>query len=101
MIAASPVRIDVVMTYCHGSLNDNSLGQHTAFFRVSFDVFYFMIGLVNFQSKNVGVINSGALSWGLLTEKGPPPWHPANENIKDTCLAAVQYCVVCPFSLLF
>ncbi|PAV56212.1 hypothetical protein WR25_01289 [Diploscapter pachys] len=76
VIAASPVRIDVVMTYCHGSLNDNSLGQHTAFFR----------------SKNVGVINSGALSWGLLTEKGPPPWHPANENIKDTCLAAVQYC---------
>ncbi|CAI4230708.1 unnamed protein product [Auanema sp. JU1783] len=77
IIEFSATRIDVVMTYCHGALNDNSLGEYMSFF----------------QSRNIGVFNSSPLSMGLLTEKGPPPWHPASEIIKETCLAATQYCM--------
>lgn len=66
------------MTYCKGTLNNNALGQFTAWF----------------QTRNIAVINSGALCWGLLTEKGPPPWHPASDEIKEACLAATTYCSV-------
>lgn len=31
---------------------------------------------------------------GLLTERGPPPWHPAGDFIKETALAATHYCMV-------
>jgi aryl-alcohol dehydrogenase-like predicted oxidoreductase len=29
---------------------------------------------------------------GLLTEKGPPPWHPAPEAVRDVCAKAVEHC---------
>lgn len=34
------------------------------------------------QEKGVGVINASPLSMGLLTEQGPPTWHPASDEIK-------------------
>uniref|UniRef100_A0A0M3K8A9 Aldo_ket_red domain-containing protein n=1 Tax=Anisakis simplex TaxID=6269 RepID=A0A0M3K8A9_ANISI len=76
VVENSTVPIDVVMTYCHASLNDNALGEFVKFF----------------ESRNIGVLNASPLSMGLLTEKGPPPWHPASQIIRETALAAVQYC---------
>ncbi|CAI2347684.1 unnamed protein product [Caenorhabditis sp. 36 PRJEB53466] len=76
LVDCSNTNIDFVMTYCKGTLNNNSLGQFTA----------------SFQTRNIAVINSGALCWGLLTEKGPPPWHPASDEIREACLAATTYC---------
>jgi L-galactose dehydrogenase len=29
---------------------------------------------------------------GLLTEKGPPKWHPAPSKIRELCAKAVQHC---------
>jgi L-galactose dehydrogenase len=29
---------------------------------------------------------------GLLTEKGPPKWHPAPADVRDICAKAVEYC---------
>lgn len=77
IIECSTVRIDNVLTYCHGSMNDNSLGNFT----------YLL------QKKNIGVLNGSPLSMGLLTERGPPPWHPAADFIKEACLAATHYCM--------
>uniref|UniRef100_A0A0K0DNV8 Aldo_ket_red domain-containing protein n=1 Tax=Angiostrongylus cantonensis TaxID=6313 RepID=A0A0K0DNV8_ANGCA len=77
IIDCSAVKIDVVLTYCHGSMNDNSLGNFT----------YLL------QKKNIGVLNGSPLSMGLLTERGPPPWHPAADFIKEACLAATHYCI--------
>jgi aryl-alcohol dehydrogenase-like predicted oxidoreductase len=34
------------------------------------------------QEKGVGVINASPLAMGLLTEQGPPTWHPASNEIK-------------------
>ena len=31
------------------------------------------------------LINASPLSMGLLTDRDPPPWHPANQDIKDAC----------------
>lgn len=77
IIECSTVRIDVVMTYCHGSLNDNSLGKFALLF----------------QSRGIGVLNAAPFSMGLLTERGPPPWHPAADFIKEASLAATHYCM--------
>ncbi|CAJ0597766.1 unnamed protein product [Cylicocyclus nassatus] len=77
LIECSSVRIDVLQTYSHGSMNDNSVGEFT-----------FML-----QNKGIGVLNGSPLSMGLLTEQGPPPWHPAPDFIKETCLAATHYCM--------
>ncbi|KAE9551172.1 hypothetical protein FO519_005617 [Halicephalobus sp. NKZ332] len=76
LITQSTVRIDVFMSYSRACLNDNSLGEHIQFFK----------------ARNIAVINGSPFSQGLLTEKGPPLWHPANKRIVETTREAVRYC---------
>ena len=59
--------VDVILSYCHNSLNDSSLIQDLSYF----------------EEKGVGVINASPLSMGLLTREGPPSWHPAPQALKD------------------
>lgn len=43
----------------------------------------------------VGVINASPISMGLLTNRGPPDWHPAvkfTPCIPDACSQAAKYC---------
>src|SRR5262249_49913548 len=40
----------------------------------------------------VGVLNASPLAMGLLTNQGPPPWHPAPPAIKDACRRAAELC---------
>lgn len=47
-----------------------------------------------YQSKGVGVVNASPISMGLLSERGPPAWHPAHEDIKTACAEASKYCKV-------
>lgn len=68
--------LDVILSYCHYALNDNSLESIVPYF----------------QFKNVGIMNAAATSMGLLTESGPPPWHPASLEIKNACAQAAAYC---------
>uniref|UniRef100_A0AC35UFD3 Aldo_ket_red domain-containing protein n=1 Tax=Rhabditophanes sp. KR3021 TaxID=114890 RepID=A0AC35UFD3_9BILA len=77
VIENSSTKIDVIMSYCRGSLNDNGLGEYIPFFK----------------ERGIAVINSGCFGTGLLTEKGPPPWHPASDDIKSVCREATQYCI--------
>ena len=44
------------------------------------------------QSKGVGVVNASPLSMGLLSPKGPQPWHPAAPRVKEKCKKAVDVC---------
>lgn len=76
VIQMSKVKIDSVLSYCHGSMNDNSLQDHMDFF----------------ESEGVGVINASGLSMGLLTDRGPANWHPAGERIRKACKNAAVYC---------
>jgi L-galactose dehydrogenase len=70
------VSVDTVHSYCHFCLTNTTLVQLLPYF----------------AAKHVGIINAAPLGMGLLTEKGPPKWHPAPSNVRDICAKAVAHC---------
>ncbi|CAN8229549.1 unnamed protein product [Cochlearia groenlandica] len=71
-----PGTVDVILSYCHYCVNDSTL----------LDLMPYV------KSKGVGVISASPFSMGLLTEQGPPEWHPASIELKSACKAAVAHC---------
>jgi L-galactose dehydrogenase len=68
--------VDTILSFCHYELNDDSL-----------------VDLIPYlQEKGVGIINASPTGMGLLTTRGAPTWHPANNTIMDGCRKAVAYC---------
>lgn len=68
--------VDVVLSYCHNSLNDQTL-----------------IDLIPYlKEKGVGIISASPLSMGLLTGTGAPSWHPAPVEVQMACGAAAAHC---------
>lgn len=61
-----PGTVDVILSYCHYGVNDSTL----------LDLLPYL------KSKGVGVISASPLAMGLLTEQGPPEWHPASPELK-------------------
>jgi len=76
VLERSKVKIDTVLTYCRGSMNDNALKNWIPYFK----------------ERGVGVVNASPISMGLLSDRGPPKWHPAKDNIKEACAEAAKYC---------
>ena len=68
--------VDTIHSYCHFCLINTTLVQL----------------LPELAQKHTGIINAAPLGMGLLTEKGPPPWHPAPASIRDACAQAVEHC---------
>jgi aryl-alcohol dehydrogenase-like predicted oxidoreductase len=68
--------VDTILSYCHYSLNDTAL----------FDLVPYL------RKRGVGIINASPLSMGLLSNRGAPDWHPAPEEIKETCAQAAAFC---------
>ncbi|KAL4581053.1 hypothetical protein LXL04_017261 [Taraxacum kok-saghyz] len=71
-----PGTIDVILSYCHYGINDTTLKDLLPYLK----------------SKGVGVISASPLSMGLLTENGPPDWHPASPQLKAACQNAADFC---------
>ncbi|CAD5329858.1 unnamed protein product [Arabidopsis thaliana] len=71
-----PGTVDVILSYCHYGVNDSTL----------LDLLPYL------KSKGVGVISASPLAMGLLTEQGPPEWHPASPELKSASKAAVAHC---------
>ena len=69
--------LDVVISYGHYSLQNTRLVTEL---------------LPIAEAKGVGVLNASPLSLGLFTNQGPPPWHPAPQEIKDACRKAAELC---------
>uniref|UniRef100_N1QWA7 Putative oxidoreductase yajO n=1 Tax=Aegilops tauschii TaxID=37682 RepID=N1QWA7_AEGTA len=61
-----PGSVDLVLSYCHYGINDTALVDLLPYLK----------------SKGVGVISASPLAMGLLTDNGPPEWHPAPEELK-------------------
>lgn len=61
-----PGSVDVILSYCHYSINDSTLEDLLPYLK----------------SKGIGVITASPLAMGLLTESGPPEWHPASPELK-------------------
>ena len=67
VVEATP--IDAILSYCHFELNDTALAD--------------LIPIL--KKRGVGVINASPLGMGLLSNRGTPSWHPAPEEVKETC----------------
>ena len=52
------------------------------------------VSIVFYQEHGVGVVNASPISMGLLSNRGPPSWHPAEESVRNKCKQAVDYCQV-------
>ncbi|MEZ6139918.1 MAG: aldo/keto reductase [Zavarzinella sp.] len=74
--AISRCKLDVVISYCHYTLQNDLLTS-------SF--------LPKANQSGVGVMNGSPLSMGLLTRKGPPAWHPANDEIQRVCRSTASW----------
>lgn len=70
------VPVDAVHSYCHFCLMNTTLVQFFPYL----------------NEHRVGIVNAAPLGMGLLTEKGPPKWHPAPAKIRDACAKAVAHC---------
>jgi L-galactose dehydrogenase len=68
--------VDCIQSYCHYCLNDTALADH----------------LPALQKLNVGIINSAPLAMRLLSNEGPPQWHPAPEALRAKCAEAAAHC---------
>jgi L-galactose dehydrogenase len=68
--------VDVILSYCHYSLNDSALVD--------------LLPLL--AKKQVGLMNASPLSMGLLNGREIVSWHPASDEIKQTCQKAAAYC---------
>ncbi len=67
---------NAILSYCHYSLNDNSL-----------------LGLLPLlQERGVGVVNASPLSMGLLGTRPIAGWHPAGEKLRAACRMAAEHC---------
>lgn len=44
------------------------------------------------EARGVGVMSASPLALGLLTNQGPPPWHPAPGPVRAACRAAAELC---------
>ena len=70
------VAVDQIQNYCHYCLNDTALA----------DILPYL------KEKNVGIFNSAPLAMRLLSNEGPPDWHPAPPLLKQKCAEAAQLC---------
>ncbi len=69
--------LDVVLNYCHFSLTNSQM----------------LTQLVPVAERHgTGLFNASALMMGLFSSKGPPPWHPAPQPLKDACAQAREHC---------
>ena len=76
IVTRSSIKIDTILTYCNYSLHCNLLNNY----------------IDKWISQNIKIIQGGCTSMGLLTDKGPPDWHPANNELKDKCKEISTIC---------
>ena len=68
--------VDQIQSYCHYCLNDTAL----------VDLLPYLEG------KGVGIFNSAPLAMRLLSDDGPPAWHPAPAQLRAKCAEAAALC---------
>lgn len=68
--------VESILNFCHYSLNDTLLTDFFDFF----------------ENHGVGIINASPLSMGLLSQRGAPDWHPAQQPLRAACAKAAAFC---------
>ena len=67
-----------------GTDNLTGIGEEEEFEEMSFSDFC--------AAKGIALMAAVPLSMGLLTQAGPPDWHPAPEELKEACRNAAYIC---------
>jgi len=70
------VEVDQIQSYCHYCLNDTSLADLLPYL----------------EKKGAAIFNSAPLAMRLLSDEGPPAWHPAPEQLRAKCAEAAALC---------
>ena len=73
---ANQYQIDVLLSYCHYTLLNQSLALREA----------------EIKKCNIGVINASPFAMGLLTKHHCPSWHPFSNKIKHDVKNSLVYC---------
>ena len=73
---AGGIKIDTAISYCRYNLHCTDLVDS---------------GVAYLEHAGISVINASPLSMGLLTQRGPPAWHPASPALKERCAAAAAF----------
>jgi L-galactose dehydrogenase len=68
--------IDTILSYCRYELNDTALAD--------------LIPIL--KEKEIGIISASPLGMGLLTDRGAPAWHPAQDDLKEACARTAAHC---------
>lgn len=68
--------VDAILSYCHNNLADNTLTDLLPYLK----------------EKKVAVISASFSSMGLLTQRDPPSWHPASEEVKAAAVKSKNLC---------
>lgn len=70
------VDVDQIQSYCHYCLNDTSLAEQLPYLK----------------KKGIAIFNSAPLAMRLLSDEGPPQWHPAPPEVIAKCAEAARFC---------
>ncbi len=70
------VEVDQIQSYCHYCLNDTALADLLPYLK----------------QKQVAIFNSAPLAMRLLSDEGPPTWHPAPADLRAKCAEAAALC---------
>lgn len=74
---ASESEVDCVLSYCRYTLLNRDLDR---------------VLTPAVAERNIGLISASPLHMRLLTETGPPAWHPAPEQVKAAAQQVVELC---------
>ena len=69
-------QVDQIQSYCHYCLNDTGLVD--------------LLPLI--EQRQLAVFNSAPLAMRLLSNEGPPAWHPAPAALRQRCAQAAAHC---------
>ncbi|HTB13512.1 MAG TPA: aldo/keto reductase [Bryobacteraceae bacterium] len=73
---AEAAPVDVILSYCRYNLLITDLDDLLTPF---------------VQNREIGLMNASPLHMGLLTQNGPPPWHPASPEVKEVARVLVEF----------
>jgi L-galactose dehydrogenase len=74
---AQAAPVDTILSYCRYNLMNTRLNDELAPFA---------------SEQGIGLINASPLHMGILTDAGPPRWHPAPEAVKAAGASASRLC---------
>ena len=74
---AESTPVDSILSYCHYTLLNRRMDEVLTPFT---------------RERGIGLINASGLCMGLLTEHGPPDWHPAPRGVRDAGRKAAEFC---------